>query len=262
MPYDHPVRCVLPACAILLVATVSTVAARDYKETRRVFPADRATDVPLNASIWILGVEQGAYVLVDDTVGSGVERRLGHSYWGAPPITQLALGGLAARHTYTVRTYTGDRVTTFTTGDTLDTTPPDPPTIERVRYEAGRLSISAAARDGVAVWVTTQRIIDAGLWVWQLFPADTFNAAFEACQQFDIHDDGGECVELRSVDLAGNMSAIVSNCTPISGRLPWASTDDGRLKRELLAVGFGVLAGLALIVFRRWVARIDGFVLQ
>ena len=36
------------------------------------------------------------------------------------------------------------------------------------------------------MWVTTQRIIDAGLWVWQLFPADTFNAAFEACQQFDV----------------------------------------------------------------------------
>ncbi len=252
-------RCVLPACAILLVATVSTVAARDYKETRRVFPANGATDVPLNASVWILGVEQGAYVLVDNTADSGVERRLGHSYWGAPAITRLALGGLAARHAYTVRTYTGDRVTTFTTGDTLETTPPDPPTIERVRYEPGRLSISAAARDSVAVWVTTQRIIDAGLWVWQLFPADTFNAAFEACQQFDMHDAGGDCVELRSVDLAGNMSAIVSNCTPVSGRIPWASTEADHVNRGLILIGFSVLAGLGLIIVWRWVMRVDGY---
>ena len=55
------------------------------------------------------------------------------------------------------------------------------------------------------------------------------------------------------------MSAIVSNCTPVSGRIPWASTEADHVNRGLILIGFSVLAGLNLIIVWRWVMRVDGY---
>lgn len=74
--YNRAMRCVLPACAFVLLAPASDVAARECQEIRRVFPADGTTGVPINASVWVLGEGQRGYVLVD---GMG-ERALGHSF--------------------------------------------------------------------------------------------------------------------------------------------------------------------------------------
>ena len=203
-----------------------------------MLPADGTTGVPFNANVWIFGEEQNGYVLVD----GAVERRLGHSYWGSPRMQKLDLGPLSANHTYTVNTFTGEHVTTFTTGTDVDSTPPDLPAIEKVRYEAGRLSISATSNGSVAVWVSTQRNLKRGLWAWQLFPSEGFTTAFDTCNQFDADRGGDTCVELRSVDLAGNASRFVSNCTPIIGASRfleslYATEAERDLKRLLILIG-------------------------
>jgi len=223
-----------------------------------VSPADGATHVPTNAKVWIFGAEQNAYLLND-----GVnERVLGSASWTSPKIVQLdtrtdvrTCCGLLANHKYTVKTVAGEHVTTFTTGDEIDSTPPDPPTINSVRYESGRLSVAAVSKGSVAVWVTTSG--DADRWAWQLFPAEGFEMAFATCHQFDVHAPNAGCVELSSVDLAGNLSKTVSNCNPILGGPFLLSNhrqqpDDRSIKLVLIALG--IVATLDLLLLRRRLA--------
>ena len=188
-------RRVLVVCGLVLLAHAPDAAAGDCKVGHRVIPADGTTGVPLNASVWLFGEGQNAYVLVD----GAVERRLGDSYWSSR-IHKLDLGPLSANHSYTVKTFTGEHVTTFTTGNEVDRTPPDPPIIDHVRYEAGQLSISARSNGSVAVWVSTQRNLKRGMWAWQLFPSEGFTAAFDTCN----HDAAGpgmlRCVRVRMAD--------------------------------------------------------------
>src|SRR5882672_6498290 len=175
-------RCLLLACAAVVLAHAPDASARDCQEIHGVLPADGTTGVPLNASVWIFGEEQRGWVLVDGES----QRQLGHSYWGSPQIIKLDLGRLAAKHTYTIKTYAGEHVTTFTTGTELDSTPPDPPVLESVRSDSGRLSVAAVpSTESVAVWVTVRREADRKQRAWKIFPADGFNAAFETCNEFD-----------------------------------------------------------------------------
>jgi hypothetical protein len=243
-------RRVLLACTLALVANVPEVAARDCQELRRVLPADGAMDVPTNASVWIFGEDQNAYVIDDGTA----ERIVGHAVWSTPRIQRLDLGLLASRHAYTVRTIGGEHVTAFTTGDDVDVSRPSPPILKHVGSESGRLSV-AAESGGIAVWVRAWRRSDAHVpWAWQLFPADGFDSAFDTCNQIDRHSPGSECVELRAMDLEGHTSASVSNCTPPPADPFVAKPKRPHGRRGFIAwllFGVGALAGAWMVGVRR-----------
>lgn len=242
--------------AFALAVHAPDAAARDCQELHRVFPSDGARDVPTNSSVWIFGDEQKAYML-DDGIS---QHPVGHSVWSTPRITRLNLGSLAPHHVYTVRTIAGEHVTTFTTGEHAATSRPVPPDLKRVRAELGRLSISAESNANVAVWVRTWRLGDVHVpWAWQLFPADGFDTAFETCNQVDRHAPGSVCAELRSVDIAGNASMSVSNCTPLPADPSWVRPNRPRTKRHFVAVmliGLGILSAVGLLALRRRVCDV------
>jgi hypothetical protein len=226
-------RRLLLACVFAMVAHAPDAAAGDCRELHRVFPSNGATDVPTNASVWIFGEEQNAYLL-DNGMG---EHPVTHAVWSTPRITKLDLGILASRHVYTVRTIAGEHVTTFITGNDVESSRPSPPILKQVRSESGSLSVAAESIGNVAVWVRAWRRSDVHVpWAWQLFPADGFNSAFDTCNQIARHAPGSECIELRSVDLAGNTSSSVSNCSPLPADPFLAKTSSPRGKR-----GFFVL---------------------
>ena len=244
-------RRILLACTFALLAHAPDAAARDCRELHRVYPADGATDVPTHASVWIFGEDQNAYVLDDGNAG----RVVGHAVWSTPRIQKLDLGVLAPRHAYTVRTIAGEHVTTFTTGNGVRSSRPVPPILEGVRLESGRLTVAADADGNVAVWVRAWRRSDAHVpWAWQLFPADGFESSFDTCNQIERHAPGSDCVELRSVDLAGDTSSSVSNCTPLPADPFIAKTQRRHGRPGFLAcllIGLGVVAGTGLVAVRR-----------
>jgi hypothetical protein len=213
-----------------------------------VYPADGARTVPTNARVWIFGQDQNAYVLSDGTH----EHIVGHSVWSTPRMQMLDLGVLASQHSYTVLTITGEHVTTFTTGDEPKSTPPNPPTLQRVRWEPGKLHVSARADENVAVWVRTWHFGDEHVpWAWQLFPADGFDAAFETCSQLDARVPGAECVEIRAVDISYKTSAIVSNCTLLPPDPSWIRPTRRSRTRYVIptvVIAFGVLAGIVVML--------------
>lgn len=236
---------------LALVAHARVVAAGDCQQLHRVYPADGATDVPTNASVWIFGDEQKAYKL-DGGTGAHL---IGHSVWSTPRIQKLDLGRLAPRHLYTVTTLAGEHVTTFTTGDLPQSTRPAPPILKRVRFDSGRLVVSAEANENVAVWVRTWRFGDAHVpWTWQLFPAAAFDSTFETCSELDGVAPRAECVELRSVDVAYNRSVSVSNCTLLPADPSWLTTSRPHRSRHFVVVSLiavGVLIGVAMLARRR-----------
>ena len=242
-------RRLLLACVFALVAHAPDAAAQDCQELRRVYPSDGATNVPTNASVWIFGEEQNAYLL-DDGVGA---HSVAHAVWSTPRITKLELGILAPRHSYSVRTIVGEHVTTFTTGDEVVSSRPRPPNLPQVRSESGSISVAAESIGSVAVWVRAWRRSDVHVpWAWQLFPADGFNSAFDTCNQIS-HAPGSDCIELRSVDVAGKTSSSVSNCTLPTD--PFVMKTNRPHSRRglvgLLLIGLGALAGIAALTPRR-----------
>jgi hypothetical protein len=254
-----------------LVLAICTLAAparaeqlRTCDPTPSVLPRDGATDVPVNTNVWIFGGQHHGYELRDRRG----KHRLGTAVWSRPFMTQLDLreridrtSHLANNHAYTVLR-DGEPMIAFTTGHEIDKTPPNAPRISDVSVESGRLRVRAMpSADSVATWVTLKREGQRQATGWQLFPSADFDAAFETCSQLQVPAAPSMCVELRSLDLAGNLSAIASRCIALAGghRAPSSEAQSSQLSRDIwrnvlflaLALGMGVL----LIAVRSWLAR-------
>lgn len=239
-------RLALLAAALSLLALVGTPAAHACScadDSPWPFPADGATDVPLNGVVWFL-YEASAprtLALVDEATGATVdsttvwiESRGRQGYAVLTPDQALSPDTL-----YSVSD--GDRTTAFTTGTETDITPPDVPriadrsTIASPEFLEVACGIVQSSSCGTAAFVvldlmspsedvlTEVQVIpdsDEGLVMTAFSMDDTVYAGEGACLSNMSRltlETGGE-VQIRAVDRAGLTSPWTE---PMDFTLDW-----------------------------------------
>ena len=185
-----------------------------WNVTPTVVPADAATDVARNTSVWIVGGVLGDYTLR----ASGHETHVHATVvTGDVRIIRVELPLLAPNTTYTV-TYDGTTsITTFTTGTTIDHTPPKPPAFPIVEITRSNRGIVLDApmqpsADTVAISLAVRDRTRGSTLVEVVVPRTGLSKIGDYCLGFGLWSEHTTCVAARSLDAAGNLSEPIEHC--------------------------------------------------